>query len=215
MKCLIPLFTAALLFPQTAQTQEAGAKRTIDIASEIFLRAASAHLKIPEKKLEIHSASSNPAEADLQTGELHAWNVWKINGPRVLNGFSSAGPEGGIAFDGYEGGIGHPGGIADLLKAYHLHDPKKPLSAREIARRVAYCLNDLTVAEIIFDPTVYETSGFTPPETVVPPALRPQKTGQLLTYFTMTPDNTGTWRLRKVSVTILPDFRTLIQREDL
>lgn len=215
MKCLLSLFTAALLLPPTGLAQEAGAKRTIDIASEIFLRAAAAHLKIPEKKLEIHAASGNDEEVDLQTGELHAWSVWKKSGPLLLTGFSSAGSDAVIAFDGYEAGIGQPGGIADLLKACHIHDPKKRLPAMQIARRVAFCLNDPAVAEILFDPALYESSGFTPPETVVPPALRPQKSGQLLTYITMTPDNTGTWRLRKISVTILPDFNTLIQREDL
>ena len=208
MKTLLALLIS-LSHILSACSQTPVKENTAETSRKAFLRAAAAHLKISEKKLDIFPASSNPAEADLQIGDLHAWHVWKKKGGRVLAGFSSGGADGAIAFDGYQEGI------TALLKACQIHDSKKRPSAEQIARRVAFCLGNPTKAEILFDKVVYDASGFTPPDGVVPPVLIPQKSGQLLTYITMTPGNTGTWDLSKVSVTILPDYKTIITREPL
>lgn len=197
--------------------QSGGARRTIDLARMNFARAvAVAFNREPRSFQVIPLAGVEPGEtfAALRTGELHAWTAEEMTGKSIVCGFASAGPETAIAFENYQGGLGQAAGIAPLLRACHVLDRRTRLPVKDLVARVAFCLNRWERGEFLYDPAVAKSSGFESPKGVGPPSLRAQKQGMRLTYFTMIPGNTGTFGYVKVTITIMDDYTTTIDRQE-
>ena len=60
-----------------------------------------------------------------------------------------------------------------------------------------------------------ESSGFVTPDAVTEPRLHAQKSGHLLTYFTMVPGLTGTWDVWQVSLTVTANYASFVNRQPL
>jgi hypothetical protein len=220
MKSLIVLLGFALLIVNPVFAQSAGGKREYDVAMEIFRRNVAASFKMKEADLQISPVMEDyQAEAPyegLKTGAM--WPFWALKKDGVTSvarGFASA--DGQVAFLRYKAGINQPGELADLLSACRVLDRRKRMEADEVAARLLWCLDTAKtgISEHLFDAKEVKALGWTPPKTVRKAEYRAQKTGVMLIYFTMTQGNTGTVDFHKVSVTVLPNFETIVHREDV
>ncbi len=206
----------AALMPWALHAQSAGGKRSIDVAREIFARAVARSFQHELTSFRVLPVS-DPSDvySSLRFGDLYAWSAEAIGGKVFVNGFASAGADAAVAFEGCVDGLGNLLGLKALMKAMRVNQPPQRMPLTQIMPRVAFCLNRADLGEILFGARVMESSGFAAPEAVVEPSLRPQKSGQMLIYFTMIPGLTGTWEIWKITVSILADDSALIDRRPL
>lgn len=200
--------------PVALRGQSGGGKRSIDAARDIFTTALTGSLGWKPKKFHVNpmpGVEPDELHRSLVTGDLFPWTAYTKDDKQRVRGFAGIGENGGIAFPGYKGGIGHPGGIADLLKACHVLDKKKRLPIGQIVARVSFCLNDWKSGEFVYAPE--HAKLWEAPKAVGKPTLSALKNGVQLTWFLMIPGNTGSYTYAKVSLTVLPDYQTIIQRE--
>lgn len=210
------LILGSSLTALTLRAQPTGGKRGIDVARDIFALAVAHSFKRDPASFRVLPVSEpSEAYAGLRLGDLHAWSAEVIGGRVFVNGFASAGENAGSAFEGCVDTFGKPLGLAALLSAMRLNEPLQRLSLEQMMPRIAFCLNRPDLGEILFDPKVMESSGFATPDAVTEPRLHPQKSGHMLTYFTMVPGLTGTWDVWQVSLTVMADYVSLITRQPL
>ncbi len=210
-----------LALPCTLSGQQTGAETTYEKARKNFIRHVAASLGVEENSLEANPINEEEEfYKSLKTGDLNAFTAEdRARKKTVTRGFSGMTTEGQatIAFNGYIAGIGQPGGIADLLKAASALDPEKRMKADDLSKRILWCLDPAKngTSEKIFDAKHVADLGWEPPEGVGPARYLPQKTGIVILFYSISQGNTGTLNYHKYSITVLPDFKTLINREDL
>ncbi len=201
-------------------SQEAGTKRTYDVAVEVFRSAVARSFKLKEADLFVNPVlevdQAAPPYKGLKTGEMWPFYITKKGDiTTVVRGFGSA--TGQVAFLGYERSIGQGGGLTVLLESCAVLERRKRMDAESVAKRLAWCLEPSKVGtdEHLFDAKVVKEMGWTPPKGVRKAEYRPQKTGVMLVYFTTSQGNTGTLDFHKISVTVLPNYELVVQREDV
>ncbi len=192
------------------ETRTYGDEATLAAAREVFAAAVSSSLNLKRDQFQvIPVATPSEVYAKLTTKSLFAWTAVDRDEKDLVNGFAGS-EEGSVAFETYR-----EGGLTELLKACHVLSRKQRIPLGELVERVAFCLNRVGTGEVVFDPKVFRTSGFSPPTAIKKPNLRTLKSGEQLTYFTMIHGNTGTWEVWKVTLTILPDYRVILVRDPL
>lgn len=202
----------------SAAAHPAGGKRSADVARDRFAAALVRDRGLKPGRFSVDppsGAEERGYHSRLKTGRLYAWSALAPDLRVLVNGLAGPGPGFDIAFEGYEAGIGRPGGLAALMEAMHVFDPRRALALDEMVLRLAFCLNRPAMGEFLFDEVVMRGSGFATPDAVRPPALRAEGRAKMLTYFTMVQGNTGTFDVWQVDVSVAPDFRTQVQRTNL
>ncbi len=201
-----------------AAAQSAGAMRSADVARDRFAEALIRDRGLTRGRFTVDpptGAEEGGYHARLKTGRLWAWSALAPDLRVLVNGFAGSGAPSNIAFEGYEAGIGEPGGLAALMVAMHVFDPRRALPIDEMLPRLGFCLNRLDMGEFLFEEEVMRGSGFATPKAVRPPFIRDQGAGKLLTYFTMVQGLTGTFDVWQIEVSVAPDFRTSVHRTNL
>ena len=208
----------AALWGGRAMAQTSGAQRSEDSAREIFARNIRDSLGLAPGSFEVHPpAGLEDAgyHAALNTGPLYAWTAVDAKLTALVNGFAGSGPGIQIAFEGFKGGIGHPGGLSALMEAMSFLDPANRIPLNDIVNRVCFCLNRVDRAEFLFDADVMRGSGFEQPAAVRPPAIRTQRALGTLTYFTMVQGLTGTFDVWKIVVTVATGYDVIVTRQEV
>lgn len=201
-----------------ASSAAVGAERNADIARDNFARSLVDSLGLASGSFKVDppaGAEDVGYHAALKTGPLYAWTAYDANLKPLVNGFSAPGPDAQIAFEGYKGGIGRPGGLSALMRAMHVLDSSNRLPIDDIARRVAFCLNRTDRAEFLFDEDVMRNSGFAPPAAVHPPAITTRRGQVTLTYFTLEQGFTGTFDVWKIVVKVRTGYRVAVTRDEV
>lgn len=201
-----------------AAAQPAGGRRSADVARARFAAALVRDRGLTPGAFSVDpptGAEESGYHARLKTGPLWAWSALDAELRVLVNGFAGAGPGLDIAFEGHEAGIGAPGGLAALMQAMDVLDPRPALAIDEMVLRLGFCLNRPALGEFLFEEEVMRGSGFAPPEAVRPPVLRAEGAGRALTYFTMVQGLTGTFDVWQIDVSVAPDFRTQVHRTNL
>ncbi|MCZ4291534.1 hypothetical protein [Hoeflea alexandrii] len=208
----------AVLWGGHAMAQTSGGKRSEDIAREIFAHNIQVSLGLAPSSFEVHPPSGLEDagyHAALKTGPLYAWTAVDAKLTALVNGFAGAGPGTQIAFGGFKGGIGHPGGLSALMEAMNFLDPPNRMPIDDIVKRVSFCLNRTDRAEFLFDGDVMRGSGFETPAAVRPPAVRTQRAHVTLTYFTMVQGLTGTFDVWKIVATVATGYAVIVTRQEI
>ena len=192
--------------------------RRRDAARDNFSVAAAQALGRSRRDIRVdppQGVATSALHDGLKTGELFAWTALDRSGRIVLRGFAGAGQDPPVAMEGYQSPSGGPGGIAALLKAANVLGTKPSITPAGLAARVAFCLNRQSLGEFLYEPRIARASGFAPPEQVQAPTLIRTGAGRELIYFTMVQGRTGTFDYWRISVRVLPGYRTQIRRERL
>ncbi len=207
-----------VLWAGRVMAQAPGTKRSADIAREIFARSLVDSLGLVPGSFEVHpltGVENISSLAALKTGPLHAWTALDANLRPLVNGFAGPGPGIQIAFEGYKGGIGRPGGLSALMRAMHVLDPPNRMPLDDIVRRVTFCLNRTDRAEFLFDDDVMRSSGFEPPAAVHLPAITTRRGHVTLTYFTLVQGFTGTFDVWKIVVKVATGYDVIVARQEV
>lgn len=197
---------------------QTGARRSADIAREIFARNIRDSLGLAPGSFEVHPPTGLEDagyHAALKTGPLYAWTALDAKLRVLVNGFAGPGPGLQIAFEGFKGSISHLGGLSALMEAMNVLDPPNRMPLDDIVNRVCFCLNRTDRGEFLFDADVMRSSGFDAPAQVRPPAITTRRGHVALTYFTMVQGFTGTFDIWKIVVTVATGYDVIVVRDEV
>ncbi len=190
-----------------------GGARTQDKARGIF--ALNVARSFPVKASGLTVSPTNETEeryAALKTGDLWCFEARDQKDATVARGFASA--EGAVAFEGYKGGIGQPGGISALLTACGVLDKKRPMKIDKIIARIGWCLNRQPQGEMLYDETLLKRAGWNPRKEDRRSRISLKNGGAEIVYFTMKQGLTGTFDVGRVIVKVAPNYTATIERQE-